>query len=225
MSQTAKCGLPAEARQAIVKRSRAEARAPVRWGGSPEGTKATRSRPSPSRAVSAARRCPRWMGSKVPPRRPILTRVPPAAATGSESSRQQPALQRREALSADRGDGHHVEAVPLRFGPEVRERVVRPGEVALGGGHQLRPLQHRGVPAADLLAGEPQVLGGIAAARPGGVHHVERAPGSARRAGGNGSPSPAPSWAPSMMPGMSAATKVLSSTSTTPRTGVRVVKG
>src|SRR5712691_2386239 len=61
----------------MAKRSRAEERGPARCGGAPEGRKATRSRRSASRAFSAARRCPRWIGSKVPPSRPIFIDPPP----------------------------------------------------------------------------------------------------------------------------------------------------
>src|SRR5213594_452631 len=44
------------------------------WGGSEVGTNRTRSRRKASLTSSALRRWPQWIGSKVPPKRPIFIR-------------------------------------------------------------------------------------------------------------------------------------------------------
>ena len=99
------------ARAVMAKRSRAEAMGPGRWGGWAAGTNRTRSSPSASRAFSAARRCPRWMGSKVPPMSPSFTR--PRRSAGDPSLGQKAgerALQLEEPLARGRRDRHHAKA-------------------------------------------------------------------------------------------------------------------
>src|SRR5918997_1168086 len=66
--------LPATAASTISKRSSALARTLVAslWGGMPPGTNTTRERPSSPMTCSAITICPRWTGSKVPPKIPTF---------------------------------------------------------------------------------------------------------------------------------------------------------
>ena len=74
MGSTSKCGLSsiASRTQASLSSAGAIVSIPcsVLWGGRALGTKSMRSRPSTSTISSAARRCPTWIGLKVPPKTP-----------------------------------------------------------------------------------------------------------------------------------------------------------
>src|SRR3569623_1083998 len=77
-SSTRSRGSPLTARRSMVSRCSACARGAARWGGTPQGMSRTGSRPSSSSKSIAGRRWPKWMGSKVPPRRPIMNQRAPA---------------------------------------------------------------------------------------------------------------------------------------------------
>src|SRR5258706_2537635 len=74
-----------------------------RWYGRPAGTKLTRSRWKASASSVARRRCPKWIGSKVPPKRPGADcRILPARSSTTSGAHlavaQHDPLLRGEAL-------------------------------------------------------------------------------------------------------------------------------
>ena len=130
---------------------------------------------STSRAFSAARRWPRWIGSNVPPLRPIFTHAPPSATwarrerprrAGARFSSTRPAPRHRR-------DRHHLEA----SGPASRRSAgsasARSARVPLGRSDELRPLEERRVPAAHLFAHGSQVARRIASVGARRIHHVQ----------------------------------------------------
>src|SRR5580658_465626 len=76
-SEAMKWRLPLVARRTICRRCSAGANSPSGLcGGDDAGTKYTRSSFSISRTSSAARRCPKWIGLKLPPKIPTRISIP-----------------------------------------------------------------------------------------------------------------------------------------------------
>lgn len=126
----------------------------------------------------------------------------------------------RKPRSREGAHGKHGEPLP---GQGVRQGLHRLflEEVHLVEGHEARPAQEGGVVGPNLLPEGLQGLKGFVC----GVQHVEQDPGAGDVAQELRAQT-LPSLAPSMIPGMSARVKRSSSeTSTTPRLGLRVVKG
>ena len=102
-------------------------------GGTAAGTKRISSSPSASRTSSAARRCPRWIGSKVPPRMPmppLRCSVPDLAVAahhvlvGRELAQPHRAA-RVQPVRADPDLGAEAELVPVGEARSRRSRTPR----------------------------------------------------------------------------------------------------
>src|SRR5512135_171518 len=119
----------------IVSRSSLDACAErPRWYGSPAGMKITRSRRKASASSVASRRCPKWTGSKVPPKRPraakLVAHLPVA---------QHDPLLRREAFEPHRAARMELVGGDADLGAQAVLEAV--GE-ARGGVHHHRARVH-----------------------------------------------------------------------------------
>ena len=129
-ASTAKRGLPAVASAHPGEPQRAPARSgrdrSRLCGGSRRGTNSMRSRPSASRTSSAARRWPRWIGLKVPPKMPIRA----ARLRSSAHSRSWPSPLEHELVRGETLEAHRAEGVEPRGGDA--DLGAEPQPVAVG---------------------------------------------------------------------------------------------
>ena len=148
---------------------------------------------------------------------------PRAAATAAAMRR----TSSRHALAGGAGDGAQRRCRARRSAARTRrERVARLGQVELVGDHDLRLRRER--PALASASSRLMTSKSSSGSRPLSPRDVEQVDqhGRAREVAQEAVPSPWPSCAPSIRPGMSASTKLRSSsTRTTPRCGTSVVNG
>ena len=191
-SQAAKPRVAGGREATMAKRSAPRTRLrPVRCGARGDEQHARRGARA-SRAFSAARRWPKWMGSNVPPNRPSLTPSPPrprrragARSTCSSSARRSSG----EAGAAHRGDRQHREAQRARRRAPARGSGSASASTAsrLRGRHQLRPLERaRGSTARPPRAPPARSATGSRPLSARGVHDVQQHRACARRGAGTG---------------------------------------